>query len=118
MRPRNGHGAAKGTNIDAPSWCTCLTGRPNPESGMLPRMIDRHIENLVERLNSTLPTGLQHVQKDLEKNFRSVLQSSFAKMDLVTREEFEVQRGVLVRTREKLEALESRVAELESKLQQ
>ncbi|MGD9787116.1 MAG: accessory factor UbiK family protein [Sulfuricellaceae bacterium] len=50
---------------------------------------------------------------DVEKNLRSVLQSAFAKLDLVTREEFDVQQQVLLRTRKKLERLEAVVAELE-----
>jgi BMFP domain-containing protein YqiC len=50
---------------------------------------------------------------DLEKNLRALLVSFFARLDLVTREEFDVQRQVLLRTREKLERLEARVAELE-----
>lgn len=53
--------------------------------------------------------------KDLEKNLRAVLQGVFAKLDLVTREEFDVQQAVLLRTREKLEALETRVAALEAR---
>jgi len=79
-------------------------------------MLNQSIESLVQRLNESLPPGLQHVQKDLEKNFRSVLQSSFAKMDLVTREEFDVQRAVLAKTREKVDALESQIAQLEAKI--
>ena len=51
--------------------------------------------------------------KDLEKNLRAVLQSMFAKLDLVTREEFDIQQAVLLKTREKLEALEARVAGME-----
>lgn len=51
---------------------------------------------------------------DVEKNARAVLMSVFAKLDLVTREEFDVQREVLARTREKLAALERRVAEIEA----
>jgi BMFP domain-containing protein YqiC len=53
--------------------------------------------------------------KDVEKNLRAVLQSVFSKLDLVTREEFDVQQAVLLKTREKLEALEARVAEMEKK---
>ncbi|MHB1591585.1 MAG: accessory factor UbiK family protein [Sulfuricella sp.] len=53
--------------------------------------------------------------KDLEKNLRAVLQGVFAKLDLVTREEFDVQQAVLLRTREKLEALEAKVAALEAR---
>lgn len=51
--------------------------------------------------------------KDVEKNVRAMLASVFAKMDLVTREEFDVQKEVLLRTREKLNRLEERLAELE-----
>ena len=53
--------------------------------------------------------------KDLEKNLRAVLQGVFARLDLVTREEFDVQQAVLLKTREKLEALEAKVAEMERK---
>ena len=52
--------------------------------------------------------------KDLEKNFRGLLASAFARLDLVTREEYDVQVQVLARTREKLAALEARLAELEA----
>jgi BMFP domain-containing protein YqiC len=52
---------------------------------------------------------------DLEKNLRALLQSAFARLDLVTREEFDIQREVLARTRAKLEALEAKLAELEKK---
>ena len=54
---------------------------------------------------------------DLEKNLRALLTSVFARLDLVTREEFDVQRQVLLRTREKLAKLEAEVAELEAKLE-
>jgi hypothetical protein len=53
--------------------------------------------------------------KDMEKNLRAVLQGVFAKLDLVTREEFDVQQAVLLKTREKLEALEAQVAALEAR---
>ena len=53
--------------------------------------------------------------KDLEKNFRGMLSSAFARMDLVTREEYDVQVQVLARTREKLAALEKRLAEIEAR---
>ncbi|MEW5889090.1 MAG: accessory factor UbiK family protein [Pseudomonadota bacterium] len=54
--------------------------------------------------------------KDLEKNARALLGSVFARLDLVTREEYDVQREVLARTRDKLAALERRIAELEERL--
>jgi ubiquinone biosynthesis accessory factor UbiK len=53
--------------------------------------------------------------RDLQKNFRGMLSSAFARMDLVTREEYDVQVQVLARAREKLAALEARVAELEAR---
>jgi BMFP domain-containing protein YqiC len=53
--------------------------------------------------------------QDVEKNVKAVLSSAFAKLDLVTREEFDVQKEVLARTRAKLDALEVRIAELEAK---
>jgi hypothetical protein len=56
------------------------------------------------------------LQADLEKNFHALLQAGFARMDLVTRQEFDVQQGVLARTRARLEALEKQVAELEARL--
>ncbi len=58
----------------------------------------------------------QSPAKDLEKNMRAMLNQGFAKLDLLTREEFDVQVDVLARTRARLEALEVRVAELEAKL--
>jgi ubiquinone biosynthesis accessory factor UbiK len=54
--------------------------------------------------------------KDMEKNLRALLSSAFSRLDLVTREEFDVQQEVLGRTREKLEQMEARVAELEKLL--
>jgi BMFP domain-containing protein YqiC len=53
--------------------------------------------------------------KDIEKNVKALLQSGLQRLELVTREEFEIQAQVLLRTREKLEALEARVAELEAR---
>lgn len=79
-------------------------------------MIDQSIEQLVKKLGSSLPSGFQHLHEDLEKNFRVVLQNAFSKMDLVTREEFDIQRAVLAKTRAKLDVLEKQVAILEKKL--
>lgn len=78
-------------------------------------MIDlNHIDELARRLSSLVPPGLRESRDELQQNFKSVLQSGLAKLDLVTREEFEVQRAVLLRTREKLEELQRAVAELEA----
>lgn len=72
------------------------------------------IENLARRLADSVPEGLRAMRNDLEENFRSVLKSGLGKLDLVTREEFEVQEAVLMRTREKLVALEERLTEIEA----
>ena len=72
------------------------------------------IDQLAARLAESLPQGLRTVRDDLEKNFRSVLQSGLARLDLVTREEFEIQEAVLSRTRAKLDALEERLRSLEA----
>lgn len=77
-------------------------------------MIDESINKLARKLAESVPEGLRSVREDLETNFRSVLQSGISKLDLVTREEFEVQEAVLERTREKLEALVLKLDELEN----
>ena len=76
-------------------------------------MSDDSIEKLARTLAESLPQGLRSVRDDLEKNFRAVLRSGLGKLDLVTREEFDVQEAVLARTREKLQALEARLHALE-----
>jgi ubiquinone biosynthesis accessory factor UbiK len=70
-------------------------------------------EELSAKLSAAANSG---PAKDIEKNVRTLLTQGFAKLDLVTREEFDVQTQVLARTREKLTALEARVAELEAQL--
>jgi len=73
------------------------------------------IEELARKLASSLPPGARAMREDMEKNFRAVLETGLARMNLVTREEFEVQQRVLERSREKLAALEARIAELEAR---
>ena len=76
-------------------------------------MDPRFIDDLARRLSAAMPESLTSVRRDLENNFKAVLQSGLAKLDLVTRQEFDVQAGVLRRTRDKLEALEARLAAFE-----
>ena len=79
-------------------------------------MLDtKKIEEVIQTISDALPSGLTGLQSDVENNVRAVMSATFSKLDLVTREEFDVQTQVLHRTREKLEALEQRVAELENK---
>jgi hypothetical protein len=71
------------------------------------------LDDLARRLAESLPPGIAALRDDVERNFRAVLQAGLARLDLVTRQEFDVQAGVLRRTRERLEQLEARLAELE-----
>ena len=80
-------------------------------------MIDlKSIDELARRLSELVPPGLKDARADIEQNMKATLQAGLAKLDLVTREEFEVQRAVLLRTREKIDALERTVQVLEAKL--
>lgn len=79
----------------------------------LPSMIDlSQLDELARRLSTLVPPGLREGREELQQNFKSVLQAGLGKLDLVTREEFDVQRAVLARTRDKLEALERQLTEL------
>lgn len=78
-----------------------------------PKQFDQQFDDMAKRLSEALPPGMRQVQADVEKNLRAGLHSMFSRMDLVTREEFEVQQAVLERTRSRLEALERQVAMLE-----
>jgi ubiquinone biosynthesis accessory factor UbiK len=75
----------------------------------------RSIDELAQKLAGLVPPGLRAAEEDLRATFRAALQSGLARLDLVTREEFEVQRLVLQRTREKLDALERQLAALEAR---
>jgi BMFP domain-containing protein YqiC len=78
-------------------------------------MMDRQeIDKIALRLVSLVPPGLAQVQQDLQANFRDALVQGLRRLDLVTREEFDVQSQVLARTRAKVDALERTVAELEA----
>jgi hypothetical protein len=72
------------------------------------------IDEIAKRLLAKVPEAARNIQADLEENFRAVLRASLARLDLVSRDEFEVQSKVLERTRSRLEALEARVKELEA----
>ena len=74
------------------------------------------LDDIARRLTNAMPASARAVQEDLEKNLRAAAQSAFAKLDLVTREEFDVQCKLLARSRAKIESLEKQVAELEAKL--
>jgi len=71
------------------------------------------LEELTKRISALIPGNVKHMQDDIEKNVHSLLQATLSKMNVVTREEFDVQSAVLQRTREKLEQLEKEVEQLQ-----
>ncbi|ATA25172.1 hypothetical protein BIY26_08055 [Brenneria goodwinii] len=80
-------------------------------------MIDtKKIEQIARQVHESMPKGIRELGDDVEKKIRQVLQAQFSRLDLVNREEFDVQTQVLLRTREKIARLEQRLTELEAKL--
>ena len=81
-------------------------------------MIDlRSLDDLAQRIGALLPDDVNQVGQDFQKNLKSVLAVGLRKLDLVTREEFEVQRAVLLKSREKLEQLEAKMVALETQVE-
>ncbi|EKM0529956.1 accessory factor UbiK family protein [Cronobacter turicensis] len=79
-------------------------------------MIDpKKIEQIARQVHESMPKGIREIGEDVEKKIRQVLQAQLSRLDLVSREEFDVQTQVLLRTREKLTALEQRLTALESR---
>jgi ubiquinone biosynthesis accessory factor UbiK len=74
------------------------------------------LDDLAKRLADSVPESLRAFGRDLEGNFKAVLQAQLAKLDLVTRQDFDVQSAILERTQAKLTAIEARLKELEAKL--
>jgi len=72
-------------------------------------------EDIASKITNILPPAPASIKTEIEDNIRRIVQKSFEKFDLVTREEFDIQQSVLQKTRLKLEALEARLAELEEK---
>ena len=75
----------------------------------------KQFEDLAKKLYSALPASLQQVENEIQQKFKEILQATFIRLDLVTREEFDVQVKVLARTREKIEALQKQIQSLTSK---
>jgi BMFP domain-containing protein YqiC len=76
----------------------------------------QNLDDLVRRLADLMPDSVKHLQQDIEKNLKSGLSGAMQRMDLVTREEYEVQATLLARSRERLAELEARVIALEKAL--
>ncbi|KFX05946.1 hypothetical protein KP22_08795 [Pectobacterium betavasculorum] len=80
-------------------------------------MIDpKKIEQIARQVHESMPKGIRELGDDVEKKIRQVLQAQLTRLDLVNREEFDIQTQVLLRTREKVARLEQRLTELEAKL--
>lgn len=80
-------------------------------------MLDpKKLEDLAKQIADAVPPGVKNMAEEAEARVKTVLQSQLSKLDLVTREEFDIQSQVLIRIREKLDAMEGRIAELEAKL--
>lgn len=79
-------------------------------------MLDaKKIEQIVRQIKDSLPQGIRDLGQDLDKKLRATLQSQLGKLDLVSREEFDIQTQVLLRTREKIMQMEKRIKQLENK---
>ena len=76
----------------------------------------KKIEEVAKQLSESLPNGLKQFAGEFEERSKQVLQNQLQKLDVISREEFEVQQHVLIKTREKLEALQAQVDALEAKL--
>lgn len=72
----------------------------------------KQFDDLAQKLFATLPLSLQNIENDIQQKFKEILQATFTRMDLITRDEFDVQCKVLARTREKLEQLQNQVEDL------
>lgn len=79
-------------------------------------MDGKFLDDFVRLISQAIPPGARELQQEFEKNARALMSSAFSKLDLVTREEFDVQSAVLARTRDKVDALERQVAYLEERL--
>ena len=79
-------------------------------------MFKEKIEMIISDITKILPEDLNVLKDDIEKNLRATLNATFSKMDLVTREEFDIQASLLSRTREKLEGLQEKLSALEEQL--
>lgn len=78
-------------------------------------MLDpKKLEDIARQIANSVPPGVKNMAEEAEVKIKQTLQAQLSKLDLVTREEFDIQTQVLIRTREKLEAMESRLAALEA----
>ncbi len=115
---------ARAYPVNAPPWCNSQGMDKSRHAGYPlgtyvrfgKTMLDPKLfDDLSRRASEGMPRGFQSLQDDFERNLRAALEAALRKMNLVSRDEFEIQQAVLQRTRGKLEALEKRVSELEGR---
>ena len=80
-------------------------------------MLKEKIEAIVSDISKVLPEDIDLLKEDIEKNVRATLNTAFTKMELVTREEFDIQASLLCKTRAKLEDLQKKLSELEKEIE-
>jgi BMFP domain-containing protein YqiC len=78
---------------------------------------DELLNQFLQQLNSVITPGAEMLSNEVQQKMRTAAQATFDKLDLVTRDEFDAQRAVLARSREKLEAMEKQLADLEARLE-
>lgn len=78
----------------------------------------KKLEEIAKQVSDAIPTGVKNFGEEVDRKIKQVLQSQLGKLDMVNREEFDVQTHVLLRTREKLAEMEVKLNELEEKLNQ
>ncbi|MDO7083854.1 accessory factor UbiK family protein [Pseudocolwellia sp. AS88] len=76
----------------------------------------KKIEEIAQQVSNAIPAGLKNVASDIEEKTKTIVQRKLAELDVVTREEFDVQTQVLIKTRAKLTELEAKLVEIEAKL--
>ena len=81
-------------------------------------MITNKIESILTEVSNALPEDIQFLKKDIEKNLRATLNATFSKMELVTREEFDIQTALLQRTRAQLDTLQEKLSDMEKQLEE
>ena len=107
---------ARGACIRALSKCEPVSSVGWRVEGDMSFINSNGLDDLAKRLADSVPESLRAFGRDLEGNFKAVLQAQLAKLDLVTRQDFDVQAAILQRTQAKLTAIEDRLKELEAKL--
>ncbi len=96
--------------------CKTVTLRLSAKGREIIMINAKKIEEIAKQVTESIPPSLKNMANDFEDKAKTVLQNKLAQLDVVTREEFDIQTQVLIKTRAKLTELESKLAELEAKI--